>query len=53
MKDNTEIHRELIPGKIVRSGYVPGGQSVQPIIEMDGKLQFNLPGTPLFPRPRR
>jgi hypothetical protein len=48
MKDNTET-RELIPGKIVRSGYVPGGEAEQPIIEVDGKLQFSLPGTPLFP----
>ena len=48
MKDNTET-RELIPGKIVRSGYVPGGQAQQPIIEVNGKLQFSLPGTPLFP----
>jgi hypothetical protein len=48
MKDNTET-RELIPGKIVRSGYVPGGEAQQPIIEVNGKLQFSLPGTPLFP----
>lgn len=48
LKDNTET-RELIPGKIVRSGYVPGGEAQQPIIEVNGKLQFSLPGTPLFP----
>ena len=60
MKDNTEV-RELIPGKIIRSGYVPGGAGInpysglhsgnpeQPIIEVNGKLQFTLPGTPLFP----
>jgi hypothetical protein len=48
MKDNTQI-RELIPGKIIRSGYIPGGGSQQPIIEVDGKLQFTLPGQPLFP----
>jgi hypothetical protein len=48
MKDNTET-RELVPGKIVRSGYVPGGEAQQPIIEVNGKLQFSLPGTPLFP----
>jgi hypothetical protein len=29
MKDNTEV-RELIPGKIVRSGYVPGGEAQRP-----------------------
>jgi hypothetical protein len=48
MKDNTAV-RELIPGKIVRSGYVPGGGNEQPIIEVNGKLQFSLPGQPLFP----
>ncbi|MDR3377250.1 MAG: hypothetical protein P4M10_01080 [Verrucomicrobiae bacterium] len=48
LKDNTQT-RELIPGKIVRSGYVPGGEAQQPIIEVNGKLRFSLPGTPLFP----
>jgi hypothetical protein len=47
-KDNTQT-REIVPGKIVRSGYVPGGEAQQPIIEVDGKLQFQLPGMPLFP----
>jgi hypothetical protein len=47
-KDNTQT-RELIQGKIVRSGYVPGGDAEQPIIEVDGKLRFSLPGQPLFP----
>jgi hypothetical protein len=48
LKDNTQ-DREIIPGKIIRSGYVPGGEPVQPIIEVNGKLQFTLPGQPLFP----
>ncbi|MGA2279290.1 MAG: hypothetical protein ABSG80_03185 [Verrucomicrobiota bacterium] len=60
LKDNTQS-RELIPGKVIRSGYVPGGAGInpynglpsggseQPIIEVNGKLQFTLPGTPLFP----
>jgi len=48
LKDNTQV-REIIPGKIVRSGYVPGGGPEQPIIEVNGKLQFSLPGQPLFP----
>ena len=39
----------IIVGKIIRSGYVPGGAAVQPIIEVDGKLQFSLPGEPRFP----
>jgi hypothetical protein len=47
-KDSTQVS-ELIPGKIVRSGFVPGGAFMQPIIEVNGKLQFALPGQPLFP----
>ena len=39
----------LIAGKVVRSGFVPGGRFVEPIIEVDGKLQFSLPGEPAFP----
>ena len=48
MKDNTTV-REIISGKIIRSGYVPGGGAEQPVIEVNGKLQFTLPGQPLFP----
>src|SRR5882757_8848195 len=48
LKDNTTV-RELIRGKIVRSGFIPGGNNEQPIIEVNGKLQFSLPGQPLFP----
>jgi hypothetical protein len=48
LKDNTQVH-ELVPGKVVRSGYIPGGNREQPIIEVGGKLQFSLPGLPLFP----
>jgi hypothetical protein len=47
-KDGTQV-TELIPGKIIRSGFVPGGAFTQPIIEVNGKLQFSLPGQPLFP----
>jgi hypothetical protein len=39
----------VIIGKVVRSGFVPGGNYVEPIIEVDGKLQFLLPGSPIFP----
>jgi len=39
----------IIVGKVVRSGFVPGGNFVEPIIEVDGKLQFSLPGSPIFP----
>lgn len=35
----------VVPGKIIRSG-LSGGT---PIIEMDGKTRFGLPGRPLFP----
>ena len=38
-----------LTGKVVRSGFVPGGNFVEPIIEVDGKLQFSLPGEPIFP----
>jgi hypothetical protein len=40
---------ELVSGKIIRSGYIPGVNDQQPIIEVNGKLQFSLPGQPLFP----
>jgi hypothetical protein len=48
MKDNTQTP-EAIQGKIIRSGFVPGGNPEQPIIEVNGKLQFSLPGEPRFP----
>ncbi len=38
-----------VTGKVIRSGFVPGGQNVEPIIEVDGKLQFSLPGQAIFP----
>src|ERR1051326_3998463 len=41
--------KEVIEGKVIRSGFVPHGGSQQPIIEVDGKLQFFLPGQPIFP----
>ena len=52
---------QIIQGKVIRSGRVkPGNNSsgsdsenrtppVQPMIEVNGKLQFQLPGIPLFP----
>jgi len=39
----------VISGKVVRSGFIPGGNFVEPIIEVEGKLQFTLPGEPVFP----
>ncbi|MDQ6631042.1 MAG: DUF4139 domain-containing protein [Verrucomicrobiota bacterium] len=61
--------REIIQGKIIRSGYVPHYQAMQrydsqyyqgqmarasggagqPIVEVNGKLRFGLPGQPIFP----
>jgi hypothetical protein len=38
-----------VRGKIIRGGYNPGGEPMAPIIEVDGKLRFSLPGEPLFP----
>lgn len=38
-----------IRGRVVRSGYAPGGEQSSPIIEVEGKLRFTLPGQPLFP----
>lgn len=40
----------VVQGKIVRSGFGAGGQNpTQPIIEVNGQLQFSLPGEPRFP----
>ncbi len=58
--DGTE---RTVTGRIVRSGYVPhyqeqydsnqiamaSGAAAQPIIDVGGKLQFSLPGQPVFP----
>src|SRR5579864_2104249 len=60
--------QEVVPGKIIRSGYVPHNswamsrygqqyyqgqmayaQGEQPIIEIEGKVRFGWPGTPIFP----
>ena len=39
-----------VKGKIIRSGYNPGGRPAsQPIIESEGSLRFTLPGEPVFP----
>lgn len=35
-----------VQGKIIRSGY---RTNTQPVIEFNGKLQFSLPGVPIFP----
>jgi len=39
-----------IPGKIIRASQIVGQyQQSQPLIEVGGKMQFSLPGTPMFP----
>lgn len=38
-----------VRGKVIRSGYNPGGEHTAPIIQVDGRLRFSLPGEPLFP----
>ena len=35
-------------GTLIRSGYVPGGGSEQPIVDVDGAVRFALPGQPVF-----
>jgi hypothetical protein len=50
--------QEYVKGKVIRAGYVPRFQPYNdaytqaastPIIEVDGQLQFSLPGQPMFP----
>lgn len=38
-----------VRGRIVRSGYRGVGDAATPIVEVDGKLRFSLPGQPIFP----
>ena len=41
----------IVQGKIIRSGYErTSAKRLSPIIEVGGKLRFDLPGTPLFPK---
>jgi len=49
VRRNANRPDEVVRGKVIRSGHVPGGGSVQPIIEVDGRLRFSLPGEPMFP----
>lgn len=43
---NGSTKTELVPGKILRA---PGVNGAQPLVEVNGKMQFQLPGMPLFP----
>jgi hypothetical protein len=64
VQTDKDANPRIVQGKIIRSGYVPpdaaylpyGQQtssaqsgSEQPLIEVNGKLQFSLPGQPVFP----
>ncbi len=61
VKDQDNVEKK-VKGKIIRSGYISGFStgfassrgyvtrvSTQPIIEVDGKLRFSVPGEPVFP----
>ena len=39
----------VVKGRVIRSGYKAGGEASTPIIEVDVKLRFSLPGQPIFP----
>ncbi|MGB7190473.1 MAG: hypothetical protein WBD10_10080, partial [Acidobacteriaceae bacterium] len=43
--ENGQTKSELIPGKILRAD----ANGTQPLIEVNGKMQFQLPGLPVFP----
>jgi hypothetical protein len=40
---------EMVQGKILRAPIPDQGDNGAPLIEVNGKMQFELPGTPLFP----
>lgn len=37
-----------VKAKVIRSGYAPAGSS-EPVLEIEGKVRFGLPGEPVFP----
>ena len=39
----------IVKGRVIRSGYKAEGEAGTPLVEVDGKLRFSLPGQPLFP----
>ena len=48
--------REIVSGRVLRSGYSPRpaeapGDGLTPIVEVEGRIQFSLPGEPLFDAP--
>ena len=44
-----DAKEHVVRGRVVRSGYNAAGTAATPIIEVDGKLRFSLPGRPVFP----
>ncbi len=38
-----------VKGRVIRSGHRADGAASTPIVEVDGKLRFSLPGQPIFP----
>ena len=57
---STPQGNQIVSGKIIRAGFnrqpmytfdgqYQNGQQAQPLIEVNGKMQFQLPGLPLFP----
>jgi hypothetical protein len=55
---NQDAKEYVVRGKVIRSGYTPGGaanrygatpEGNSPIVEVEGKLRFSLPGEPIFP----
>lgn len=44
-----EGREHSVKGRVVRSGHNATGEAATPIIEVDGKLRFSLPGQPVFP----
>ncbi len=57
---NTPNGAQIVEGKIIRAGFhldaertfdgqMMSGQNAPPLIEVNGKMQFQLPGIPLFP----
>ena len=60
-QEGSAVRREIVRGKVIRGGYDArlaaagaygygwGANLAQPIIEVNGKLRFSLPGQPIFP----
>jgi hypothetical protein len=49
MHESEDGGRTIFGGRVVSSGYEGGQVAREPIIQVNGKMRFGLPGTPLFP----